>query len=79
MRSHLVETKEFAAAHTGELITEALEEVLSEWNLSHEKLVAATTDNGSNLVGAMDLLGWTCISCFSHTIQLAIEKVMDIP
>ena len=79
MRSHLVETKEFAAAHTGELITEALEEVLPEWNLSHEKLVAATTDNGSNLVRAMDLLSWTRISCFSHTIQLAIEKVMDIP
>ena len=76
MRSHLVETKEFAAAHTGELITEALEEVLPEWNLSHEKLVAVTTDNGPNLVRAMDLLGWTHISCFNHTIQFAIEKVM---
>jgi len=79
MRSHLVVTKEFTVAHTGELISEALEEVLSEWNLNCERLVAATTDNGSNVVRAMNLLGWTRVSYFSHTIQLAIEKVMDIP
>ena len=42
-------------------------------------MVVATTDNGSNIVRAMALLGWTRVSCFSHTIQLAIEKVMDIP
>jgi len=37
MRSHLIETKEFAEAHTGELISEALEEALLEWNLSYKK------------------------------------------
>ena len=79
MWSRLIETKECAEAHTGELISEALEEALLEWNSSYEKMVAATTDNGSNIVCAMALLGWTHISCFSHTIQLAIEKVMDIP
>ena len=32
MLSHLIETKEFAEAHTSELISEALEEALLEWN-----------------------------------------------
>ena len=79
MQSHLIETKEFAETHTGELISEALGEALLEWNLSYENMVAATTDNGSNIVRAMALLCWTRVNFFSHTIQLAIEKVMDIP
>ena len=42
MKSHLIETKEFAEAHTGEMISEALQQVLAEWNLDDNRLVVAT-------------------------------------
>ena len=79
MKSNLIETKEFAEAHTGEMISEALEQVLAEWNLDDNRLVVATTDNGSNITRAMQLLGWACISCFSHTLQLTVNKVINLP
>ena len=79
MKSQLIETKEFVEAHTGKMISEALEQVLAEWNLDDNRLVAATTDNGSNVTRAMQLLGWARISCFSHTLQLAVDKVINLP
>ena len=56
MKSHLIETKEFAEAHTGKMISKALEQVLAEWNLDN-RLMVATTDSGSNVTHAMQLLG----------------------
>ena len=79
MKSHLIETKEFAEAHTGEMISKSLEEVLAEWNLDDNRLVVASTDNCSNVTRAMQLLGWTRISCFSHSLQLAVEEVINLP
>ena len=79
MRSHLIETKEFAEAHTGETLSDVLEEILAEWNLGDDKLVVATTDNGSNITRATQLLGWTRVSCFSHTLQLSVDKVTNLP
>ena len=79
MRSHLIETKEFAEAHTGETIAEVLEQILYDWNVDVDKLVVATADNGSNITRAMQLLGWDRISCFSHTLQLCVDKVINLP
>ena len=33
----------------------------------------------SNVIRAMQLLGWAHISCFSHTLQLAVDKVINLP
>jgi len=38
-----------------------------------------TTDNGSNIVRAIALTGWMRLSCFSHTLQLSVEKAMALP
>ena len=48
-----------------------------DWSLNVDKLVVATTDNGSNITRAMQLLD--CISCFSHTLQLSIDKIINLP
>ena len=74
MRSHLIETKEFVEAHNGETISKVLEQILCDWNLDVDKLVVATTDNGSNITHAMQLLGWDRIRCFSRTLQLGVDK-----
>ena len=55
------------------------EQILMEWDLDPDKLVAVTTYNGSNIAFALRKLGWTHISCFSHTLQLAVEKALKAP
>jgi len=77
MRSHLLRTKEFPEAHTSDMIVESLLQILMEWELDSDKLLAATTDNGSNIALALRKLGWSRISCFSHTLQLSVEKALS--
>jgi len=38
-----------------------------------------TTDNGTNIVCAMELLQWNRVPCFSHTLQLAVEVLLKLP
>ena len=64
LQSHLLGTKEFVLSHTGLNIAEEIRIVLDEWNLSPEQVCAATTDNASSMVLAMDLMEWVRIPCF---------------
>ena len=73
LRNHLLAMKEFSDAHTAENLAEILQRLLSEWKLSKDAVSAVTTDNGSNIVLAVDLAGWVRLSCFSHTLQLFME------
>ena len=61
--------------HTG-AITRCLEYIINfdEWNLDSSKLVAMTTDSGSNIKLACQLLEWRHLSCFGHNLDLAIKK-----
>ncbi|KAJ3655870.1 hypothetical protein Zmor_014979 [Zophobas morio] len=43
------------------------------WN-NNEKVKVATTDNGSNIVSAISLLGWTNLSCSGHTLNLVVDQ-----
>ena len=56
LHSHLLDTKEFCDSHTGENMANELSEILDDWKLTRTKLVCATTDNGSNVLTAMDTL-----------------------
>ena len=56
-----------------------LSEILDDWKLTETKLVCATTDNGSNILKAMNTLGWQHMPCFSHTLQLAVQDAMKLP
>jgi len=51
---HMLDTREFQEKHTGIQIATELRDILESWDLSEEYLVAATTDNGSNIVSALD-------------------------
>ena len=78
LASHLLETKEFPESHTGNNIADELIAILSEWNLDHQMLSAVTTDNGSNIVLATDILNWSRMPCFSHSLHLAVEAAMRL-
>lgn len=77
--SHLLETKEITQAHTGMNIAEEIRGIMDEWDLSLDQVSAVTTDNASNMVLAMNVLEWTRIPCFSHSLQLAVEDALKLP
>ena len=79
LRSHLLETKEFSDSHSAENVAEELRSILNQWELSTDKVVAATTDNCTNMVRAIQLNDWMNVPCFSHTLNLAVEKVLLLP
>ena len=48
------------------------------WDLAKEKLVAVTSDNALNIINAIESLSWQHFGCFAHTLQLGVEKVMQV-
>ena len=74
MGSAVLQTQEMPERHTGVHISEKLKEATSEWGIADEKVVAVVHDNATNMVLAADLLeGWGDLSCFGHTLQLAVN------
>ena len=61
LQSHLLETQEFSKTRTGKHISAELEGILGDWELQRSQIVAATTDNGANIVLAVKLLNWPSI------------------
>ena len=60
--------------HTGKNIADALTQALDQWKLQQSSLVTLTTDNGTNMISAGQLLGWRRISCFGHNLHLAVTN-----
>ncbi|KAJ4945987.1 hypothetical protein JOQ06_023665 [Pogonophryne albipinna] len=76
LKSHCLQTVYFPADHTGENIAHGLRESLSNWGLKEEDQTCITTDNGSNVVKAVELNHWTRLQCFGHRLHLAIENAL---
>ena len=58
-------------------MAEVLKEVADEWSLS-DKLAASVTDNGRNIVLALQIAGWMRLPCFGHTLQLAVKSGLEL-
>ena len=60
-------------------IGEAIDKLLTFWNLrsvSESRVIAATSDNGRNIVNALSIdleIPYT-VGCVAHTLNLAVEK-----
>ena len=59
--------------HTGEVISQRLAAIKEEFSIS--EMVALVTDNASNMKKAGEKMNIELWFCFSHGLQLAIEKV----
>ncbi|KAL4005537.1 hypothetical protein ACER0C_005250 [Sarotherodon galilaeus] len=77
LKTACLQTSYFPQDHTREHIAEALQDVLKTWKLNPTGLVAITTDNGANIVKAVQLNKWPRIQCFGHRLHLAIGHAMD--
>ena len=78
LQYHLLETREFSDTHTSSHIAEEIESMINNWKLPVDGLVAATTDNGTNIVSALGSLKWQHLHCFNHTLPLPVEECMKI-
>ena len=79
LQSHLLSTREFPESRNAENINDELQEIIGDWGLTESGIAGITTDNGSNILAAVDLLQWPHVSCSSHTLQLGVEKAMKLP
>ena len=52
-------------------------DILANWEISTQNLIAATTDSGSNVISAFRKLGLLKISCFGHNLDLAVRKALS--
>ena len=78
MCSFCLDTVPLFEDHTGQNLAEAFQDILRNWELDSDNLVGITTDNGSNFVSGMELLGWTRVSCFGHNLNLAVNPALKI-
>ena len=56
-----------------------LEEVLDCWSLPVTQISAVVTDNASNITAAIARLDRQRLGCFSHTLQLSVQKALNLP
>ena len=69
LKTRFLQTLYLPQEHTGENIADALLGTLESWNLDPTKQTCITTDNGSNMIGAVsNHLKWTSLSCFCHNL-----------
>ncbi|XP_039530556.1 E3 SUMO-protein ligase ZBED1-like [Pimephales promelas] len=75
IKSACLQTTYFPQDHMGENIAEALRDVTTTWMLNPNGPVAITTDNGVNIVCAVQNNTWQRMQCFGHRLHLAIEHL----
>ena len=61
--------------HTADHLAQALESTLETWDLKKEQMVI-TTDNGANIKAVKTNLQWGHMSCFGHSLNLAVTNAI---
>ena len=78
LKSFCLDTAALYEDHTGRNIADAVTDIFDNWRLQVKNLVAATTDNGSNMIAAFNILNLFRLSYFGHNLDLAINKGLTI-
>ena len=71
LKSFVLATLEVPMEHTAENIGRVITDILLEYDIS-EKVIAATTDNGTNIIKAVNQLN------FLHMPYLAVKKCFEL-
>ena len=79
---------EFAVSHAGDRgnyckhtavnLSIYLQECLDQWNLQSTQVSAAITDNALSITAAIGKMEWVHFGCFSHTLQLGVQKPISL-
>ena len=73
-----LETGEITAEYTAVSLSIYLQECLDQWNLQSIQVSAAVTDNASSITAAIGKMEWVHFGCFSHTLQLGVQKAISL-
>ena len=76
--AHVLTTKEVRERHTAVNVADDLQAVVDDWNLA-PKVAGIITNNARNMVAALAQLPWIRVSCFAHTLQLAVKEGLKVP
>nr|XP_015922601.2 E3 SUMO-protein ligase ZBED1-like [Parasteatoda tepidariorum] len=79
LQSACLTCKPFNEDHTSQNIAEAMTSILSDWDLDIANITSCTTDNGRNILKAVSLLEIPHVPCFGHTINIGVNKALEIP
>jgi len=72
LRTAVLGSKHLPGSHTGQHIAAAIADILQEWRCE-EKVVCFVTDNGANMLAAMQILRYPHIPCVAHTVNLLVK------
>jgi len=77
MESVCLGTMPVSEWHTGDNISQWIEEILEKFGITTQKVVSFVHDNGSNFIRAGKILAekfeWSSESCAGHDLQLCIK------
>ena len=76
---YLLETAESLEDHTACNLAAGMQAAFDRWDLTTAILSAAVTDNAKNISLAVEQLNWSHVGCFAHTLQLEVQKAMELP
>ena len=66
--------KYYPKAHTSENITEAIEDIIAEYDIPRAKIGAIITDNAHNMIKGAQDTGLNSFGCILHRIHLAVTN-----
>ncbi|CAL9706231.1 unnamed protein product [Knipowitschia caucasica] len=75
MVEYVLEASPFTEKHTAANISSALKRITDDWGI-RQKVIAVITDNGANVVAAVNMAGWTHYPCFAHTLNLVVKDAI---
>ena len=80
LKSRIIATRPLGDKHTANNIAEMIRAIAAEFRV--RSVITITTDNASNMVACGKLLaadGIIRISCFAHSLQLAVNEGLNVP
>ena len=72
LHSRVLDTLNLDKDHTAANLAEELQKIAVEWGVDG-KISCIITDNASNIVAAINQLGWRHLPCFAHTLNLVVR------
>ena len=70
--------KHFNDDHTADNVGQMLTDTMTEWGINIKNISCCVTDNGSNILKAVQQLEVPHLSCFAHNINIGVNKALDI-
>jgi len=73
LKSFCLDCTEFSERHTGDNLSEKLMTIVRNWNITH-KVTVIVSDNAANITNAIQKTRYRQVSCFAHTLNLAVQN-----